>query len=117
PVTRERILKACSRLAPAVAAAVPIRQFAGLRTVSSTGDYILQPSVRGDRLFAVAGIRSTGISASPAIAEYVVEQASTLRGWQARSARAAQPLSRDRFVEAAGEIVCLCRSISRGELL
>ncbi len=127
---RARILEGCRRLVPAVEAMVPIRQFAGLRAVSSTGDYILRPSTRGDRLFHVAGIRSTGISTSPALAEHVVARAAERRGWRLRPGSPAglstgwdAPTSRPQsaagaaFVEQSGEVVCLCRSISRGEVL
>jgi len=112
---RRRILAACTAMVPMVEDMVPIRQFTGLRAVSSTGDYILRPSTSGDRLYHVTGIRSTGISASPAIAERVVDEAATLRGWQRRasSARVAEPA----FEEAAGELICVCRSVSRGELV
>ena len=55
----------------AVADAASVRQFAGLRAVSSTGEYIIRTSTAGSRLLHVAGIRSTGLSASPAIGRYV----------------------------------------------
>ncbi len=115
PESRSRILEACRALVPEVAEMIPIRQFSGLRAVSSTGDYILRPATSGDRLYHVTGIRSTGVSTSPAVAEQVVDEASRLRGWQRRAspARVAEPT----FVEAAGELVCLCRSVSRGELV
>ena len=79
-----RILESCRGLVPGVAEMAPIRTFAGVRAVSSTGDYIIRSSTAGDRLTIVAGIRSTGISASPAIAEAAVDVA-------ARVARLARP--------------------------
>ncbi|HLA16352.1 MAG TPA: FAD-dependent oxidoreductase, partial [Candidatus Limnocylindrales bacterium] len=114
---RSRILDSSSSLVPAVRDMVPIRSFAGLRHVSSTGDYILRPSAVGDRLWIVAGIRSTGISASPAIAEEVVRAAMAARGWARPSTTlviAAPPLD---LPDEPGEVVCLCRSVSRGEIL
>src|SRR5690349_15828790 len=72
--TRERIIESCAALVPDARLMTPIRQFAGLRAASSTGDYILRPSTAGDRLHVVGGIRSTGISASCAIAEAVVDE-------------------------------------------
>jgi hypothetical protein len=93
-----------------------------------------------DRLSLVAGVRSTGISASPAIAELAVEQASRSRGWSRRrldsraagraageaaageaAAREAAPDEGATSVTApdgtpAGEVVCPCRSVSRGEV-
>ena len=104
-------------MVPAVADAAPVRQFAGLRHVSSTGDFIVRPSVRGDRLYLAAGIRSTGISTSPAVAEAVVDDVLRRRRWT--NARPPQSLRAPvvELPEEPGEIVCLCRSISRGELI
>lgn len=116
PAERERILATCRGLVPALTDAAPIRQFAGLRHVSSTGDFIVRPSAVGDRLTLAAGIRSTGISTSPAVAEAVVADVVDRRGWKVGSRR--RPLSPPptEFPERPGEIVCLCRSIGRGEI-
>ncbi len=115
PAERERILASCRSLVPSVSDMVPVRSFAGLRTVSSTGDYILGPSRAGDRLYLVAGIRSTGVSASPAIAEHAVAEACRLRGWdRSEPARSITPAPIEEL--PPGEVVCLCRSISRGEI-
>jgi glycine/D-amino acid oxidase-like deaminating enzyme len=81
---RERILESCRALVPAVDEMTPIRSFAGVRPVSSTGEYVIRPSTAGDRLTIVAGIRSTGISASPGIAEAAVEVAARSRRWGMR---------------------------------
>lgn len=47
-----------------------ITSFAGLRAVGSTGDFIID--FGHERFLNVAGIESPGLSASPAIAEYVI---------------------------------------------
>ncbi|HEU4572093.1 MAG TPA: FAD-dependent oxidoreductase, partial [Candidatus Limnocylindrales bacterium] len=116
PAARERILGATAPLVPALAEAVPVRQFAGLRHVSSTGDFIVRPSSVSDRLYLAAGIRSTGISASPAIAEVVADEVVALRGW--RGATDFRPLPPEPLAlpDEPGPIVCLCRSISRAEV-
>jgi glycerol-3-phosphate dehydrogenase len=114
---RARILTACQSMVPSVGQMVPIRQFAGVRAVSSTGDYILQPARGSDRLFHVAGIRSTGISASPAIAERVVDWAIKQRGWPPSRGRAIGAPVAGSLSDEAGEVVCLCRSIGKGEVL
>ena len=48
-----------------------ITSFTGLRAVGSTGDFIID--FGAERFLNVAGIESPGLSASPAIAEYVIE--------------------------------------------
>jgi glycerol-3-phosphate dehydrogenase len=50
-----------------------IRSFAGVRAISSTGDFIIRPSAVHPQLIHVAGIQSPGLTASPAIAQRVVE--------------------------------------------
>jgi glycerol-3-phosphate dehydrogenase len=113
---RSRILAACRRLVPGVDAMEPIRSFAGVRAVSSTGDYIIRPSASGDRLTIVAGIRSTGISASPAISEAAVELAAAARGWGRRpSSRVVAP-SAPELASEAGPVVCVCRSVGTAEV-
>jgi glycerol-3-phosphate dehydrogenase len=84
PTARGRIMEACAAMVPAVAGFHPTHQFAGLRTVSSTGGSVIRPSTAGDRLWLLAGIRSTGVSVSPALAEAVAEQVAPLRGWARR---------------------------------
>ena len=114
----QQIRAGVGRLVPAMAEAASVRQFAGLRAVSSTGDYIIRPSTVSSRLLHVAGIRSTGLSASPAIARYV--------GWLVRDELGLS--LRNHFMDELpeylasmhpdeGDVVCLCRSITRGEVL
>ncbi len=116
PLESRRILAACEAVVPALAATVPVRQFAGLRPVSSTRDFILRFSTTSDRVYLAAGIRSTGISTSPAVAEAVVDEVLARRGWAVRSSARALPQPSIELSETPGEIVCLCRSISRGEI-
>jgi glycerol-3-phosphate dehydrogenase len=112
------IREGASKLVPVMAEAESVRQFAGLRAVSSTGDYIIRPSTTSERLLHVAGIRSTGLSASPAIGRYTSALVRDELGLSLRS----------HFVEVLpeyladihpdeGDVVCLCRSITRGEIL
>ena len=113
---RQRILAACRELVPDVAGMEPIRSFAGVRAVSSTGDYIIRSSTAGDRLTIVAGIRSTGVSASPGIAETAVEVASVARGWSRRTAASVSPLAGPELGAEAGPVVCECRSVGAAEV-
>ncbi|HLX59093.1 MAG TPA: NAD(P)/FAD-dependent oxidoreductase [Ktedonobacteraceae bacterium] len=114
----QQIRQGVGKLVPAMAEAASVRQFAGLRAVSSTGEYIIRPSTVSARLLHVAGIRSTGLSASPAIGRYVSELVRDQLGLALR----------DDFVEELpeyltgthagdGDVICLCRSITRGEVL
>jgi glycerol-3-phosphate dehydrogenase len=58
------------KICPAISPRDTIAEFAGLRAVSDTNDFIIGPTdVKG--FINVAGIQSPGLTASPAIAEYV----------------------------------------------
>lgn len=113
-----QIREGISKLVPVMAGAESVRQFAGLRAVSSTGDYIIRASAVSSRILHVAGIRSTGLSASPAIGRYV---SGLVRDELSLS-------QRNHFMDELpeyltdmhpdeGDVVCLCRSITRGEIL
>jgi glycerol-3-phosphate dehydrogenase len=109
-----RILSACGALVPAVEGMVPIRRFAGVRAVSSTGDYIIRRSTVGDRLYLVAGIRSTGIGASPAIAEHVATEILSIRRWRRR--QRSIPVPEAEWASQAGPVICPCRSVASAEV-
>lgn len=109
------IVEAASALVPDVAEVVPVRSFVGLRPVSPTGDFILRASSAGDRLWLACGIRSTGISVSPAVGVQVAEDILRARGWNRGPRRLAPPPFE--FAENAGAIACLCRGVSVGELV
>ncbi|HET9083826.1 MAG TPA: FAD-dependent oxidoreductase [Candidatus Limnocylindrales bacterium] len=113
---RERILESCRTLVPAVDEMAPIRAFAGVRPVSSTGDYVIRPSTAGDRLTLVAGIRSTGISASPGIAEAAVEVAAGPRRWALRRPGVRPSAPSPELEAESGPIVCICRSVGEAEV-
>ncbi|HET7029460.1 MAG TPA: FAD-dependent oxidoreductase [Candidatus Limnocylindrales bacterium] len=113
---RAQILESCRALVPAVDEMIPIRSFAGLRPVSSTGDYVIRPSAAGDRLTLVAGIRSTGISASPGIAEAAVDVAAGPRRWGVRRPGIRPSAAAPDLAAQTGAIVCPCRSIGEAEV-
>ncbi len=114
----QQIREGIRKLVPVMAEAATVRQFAGLRAVSSTGDYIIRPSTVSSRMLHVAGIRSTGLSASPAIGRYA---ASLVRDELNLSPRSHFTEELPEYLTDTqpdeGDIVCLCRSITRGEIL
>lgn len=60
------------QICPSINERDTITEFAGLRAVSNTDDFIIGPTkVKG--FINVAGIQSPGLTAAPAIAEYVVK--------------------------------------------
>ncbi|HEY8346503.1 MAG TPA: FAD-dependent oxidoreductase [Symbiobacteriaceae bacterium] len=116
--TREglaRVLEETSQLVPAVAKVKPVRAFAGLRAVYAGGDYIIRPSEVTPLMLHVAGIRSTGVSASPGIAAYVAELLQK-EGFLPPERTDLPPRPEWAAEEGSSEVVCLCRNITRGEI-
>lgn len=114
----------------AIPAGKTITSFCGLRAVGSTGDFILTAPKPG--FINAAGIESPGLSASPAIAEHIVEMLQEC-GLLCRKKEDFSPyrVPMHRFREASieeknrmiaenpayGKIVCRCESVTEGEIL
>lgn len=107
-----------------------ITSFCGLRAVGNTGDFIINSPLKG--FVNVAGIESPGLSASPAIAEYVGEILSSsglkmqlksdynpLRE-SAHKFRSMSPEEKNEVIKkdnSYGKIVCRCEGVTEGEIL
>ena len=68
----EQVFASVSQICPSITGRDTITEFAGLRAVSNTDDFIIGPS-RKKGFINVAGIQSPGLTSAPAIAEYVCE--------------------------------------------
>jgi glycerol-3-phosphate dehydrogenase len=68
---REEIVAQAARMLPWLAEAEPIAAYAGLRPAGRGCNYVIGPSPAHPALINVAAIRSTGLTAAPAIAERV----------------------------------------------
>ena len=108
-----------------------IRQYSGLRAVSSTGDFIIEHSKVSKNLINVAGIQSPGLASCPAIALKVVELLKECMPLNEHEGF--NPIRRKvyRLKEMSledknklisenpqfGHIVCRCEKISEGEIV
>lgn len=107
-----------------------ITSFCGLRAVGSTGDFIITSPKKG--FINAAGIESPGLSASPAIAEYITQMLSqqglTLTEKESynpirTSSHAFREMSleeKNRLIKenpAYGRIICRCEGVTEGEIL
>ena len=68
----EEVWAGARRLFPDLNRGHVIRTFAGLRASGSVGDFVIEAPTERPGLVVLAGIESPGLTASPAIAEYVV---------------------------------------------
>jgi len=78
PEAREEVLPKAIAMLPALEGAEPIASYAGLRPAGRGVNYVIGPSAVCEGLVNVAAIRSTGLTASLAIAERVCELAAGL---------------------------------------
>ena len=128
----ERVFYSARRLIPSVSERDIITSFAGLRPTLAGDDFFIAVSETQPHFIQVAGIQSPGLTASPAIAEYVkdllktdelvleedphfdptIEHVSRLRELDLDEA--------DRAIKADsdyGEIICRCEKVSKAEIL
>ena len=107
-----------------------ITSFCGIRAVGSTGDFIINCFEKG--FINVAGIESPGLSASPAIAEYVrvmMEEmgVSLCKRSDFNPIRKSMHSFKNASIEeknkiikenkAFGNIICRCEMVTEGEIL
>ena len=118
------------RICPSITERDTITEFAGLRPVSDTDDFVIGPTrVKG--FINVAGIQSPGLTAAPAIAEHVLGvlkdeglQLSPNPGFKARTPgtphfAALDAAGQERLVAADprfGRVVCRCELVTEGEV-
>ena len=107
-----------------------ITSFCGVRAVGNTGDFIITSPKRG--FINAAGIESPGLSASPAIAEYIVEMLKEA-GYELTKNENFNPIRKPMhyFKEASieekneiikkdksfGRVICRCETVTEGEIL
>lgn len=108
-----------------------ITSFAGVRAHPVTDDFIIGFSEKNDRLINVAGIESPGLSAAPAIAQYVrdllleklpakekenyvLTRKAPVRFRHMTKAEREELIKKN---SAYGRIICRCETITEGEIL
>ena len=130
PDGMNEVIAGARKLIPNLPLGASITEFAGLRAVSSTGDFILGASgVPG--FINAAGIQSPGLAAAPAIAEVVVEAVGRemyLRkktGWNGRlpkkpafnrmtTSEKQKMIEKNRLY---GRVICRCETVTEGEII
>lgn len=128
----EKIFDYAKRLVPSISQTDVITSFAGLRPVLADEDFHVEFSTAVPHLVHVAGIQSPGLTASPAVGEYVKD---LLRGAgvaltekknfdpfidRVPRLREADPWEADalmRVDRAYGNVVCRCEKVSEAEIV
>lgn len=130
-LTLARVKEEAEKLVPHIPFKDQVRVYSGVRPTPTTKDFVIEPSHKYKEFINVAGIESPGLVSSPAIAEYVVKELvlSVLplkekKDYNPRVRRYIRPLEmsleeRDALIKKNpdyGKIVCLCRTVSLGEI-
>jgi len=129
----QSLLSGASRLFPALVDQPVIGAFSGVRCNCSQGSYLIRSNDGHQGVLTVTGIRSTGFTSSPSLADYLVGELhdkcelelendpkavdsrpeSSWPGWWKR------PFDNDGLIKDSpdyGRIICFCENISRGEI-
>lgn len=126
------VFSSARRMVPSISQRDIITSFTGLRPVMEGGDFYIDISEKQVHFIQVAGIQSPGLTAVPAIAEYVknllkkdglvlTEKSSydpSIK--ELPRIRTVPPEEADRLIQsdpAFGEIVCRCESVSEAEII
>jgi glycerol-3-phosphate dehydrogenase len=128
----ETIFHSARRLIPKISERDIITAFAGLRPTLEGNDFYIAISDMQPELIQVAGIQSPGLTAAPAIGEYVKDLLKTAGLVlterpdfdpfieEVPRIRKLSPYEADALVQkepAYGEIVCRCESVSEAEIV
>lgn len=125
------IMTSARKLIPNLPMGAAITQFAGLRAVSSTGDFILGASDKVENLYNAAGMQSPGLTAAPAVGEMIVAEIARVSGAAKKADfKAALPkkkvfnhMTNTEKAEAIsennlfGRVICRCETITEGEIV
>lgn len=124
------IAEAAKRSVPGVNLRQNIRNFAGVRANTKVHEFIIGEPENFPGFIDVAGIRSPGLSAAPAIGEYVAELVGKTTELKAKE-NVVETRTRLRFHEmspeqrnemiakdpAYGRMICRCESVTEGEIV
>ena len=127
----DEIIAGAKKLVPELPMGASITEFAGVRAVSDTNDFIVGESKTVKGLYHAAGIQSPGLTSAPAIARFLAEEIAKASGVKkkadAKKGRPAQivfrELSRDEQSkmiakdERYGRVICRCETITEGEIV
>lgn len=126
----ERIMNEAGKSVKNIPFGKTITSFCGLRAVGDTGDFIINSPKDG--FINAAGIESPGLSASPAIAEYITEMLSKQRlkltpkkdynpirkpAHYFREMSAEEKNELIKRDKSYGRVICRCETITEGEII
>ena len=131
PLGMGAIVESARKLLPKIPLGEAITEFAGLRAIASTGDFILGQSEKVSWLIQAAGIQSPGLTSGPAIGEYIAGKIVGLTNanlkadyhkgrpahpvFASSSPEEKQALIRDN--KLYGRVICRCETVTEAEIV
>jgi glycerol-3-phosphate dehydrogenase len=126
--TLDKVLEAARKSVPGINIRENIRNFSGVRAISDHDDFIIREAEKG--FYDLAGIKSPGLTAAPAIAEELLEMMSKSGFALAKKDNFIDErrVIRFRYLDgnaraelirknpAYGRMVCRCENITEGEI-
>ena len=125
------IIASARKLVPNLPMGAAITQFAGLRAVSSTGDFIIGAADACENLYNAAGMQSPGLTAAPAVGELVAREIALVAGAKEKADFKASLPKNKAFVRMTseekaakiaennlyGRVICRCETVTEGEIV
>lgn len=125
------VAEAARKSVPDINLRESIRNFAGIRAAADTGDFVIGEANGAPGFFDLAGIKSPGLSAAPAIAELaaqllqdaglcLIEKTDNIDSRSRVRFKELSPEKKAALVEqnpAYGRVICRCETITEGEIL
>ena len=123
--------KGARLLVPKISTRNVIRAFAGIRAEPSTGDFIIKEAEGSPNFIDVAGIKSPGLTAAPAIAQYAISLLKE-KGLVLKNKSSFNPIVKRKFFSEMpgeeqsalikqnplyGRIICRCENITEGDIV
>ena len=124
------IIASAKKLVPNLPMGAAITEFAGLRAISSTGDFVLgETKVKG--FYNAAGTQSPGLSAAPAIAEQLVAAIERTEKLEYKEHFNGKLPAKKSFIRMSaaekaaliakdpqyGRVICRCETVTEGEIV
>ncbi len=127
----DEIIAGAKKLVPELPMGAAITEFAGIRAVSDTNDFIIGESKTAKGLYHAAGIQSPGLTSAPAIARQLAGEIAKAAGAKekpnVKKGRPPQPIFRELSAEEQaalikkdaryGRVICRCETITEGEIV
>jgi len=128
----DEVIRGALKSIPGINDRQVITSFAGLRATPSAHDFIISPSLTNNKFLNAAGIESPGLTAAPAMAEYLAEllksaglelvpkknfkaeRKSIARFSEASDEEKAKLIRKNRLY---GNIICRCETVTEAEIV